>query len=75
MTNPTAADINALEIGAAIKVNGKRFEVTGQFNNFTTIQGPRGGWANLVPSISGDRVQLTRHTSDHRDWVDSIEVA
>jgi hypothetical protein len=73
MTRPTAADIKSLAVGADIKVDGKRFKVTGQYDHFTGLEGPRGGWAALVPSKDGGRVQLTRHTSDARYWVDTIE--
>jgi hypothetical protein len=73
MTEPTAADIKSLAVGTAILVDGKRFKVAAQFGNFTTLAGPRGGWANLVPSTDGARVQLTRHTSDARSWVKTIE--
>lgn len=73
MTKPTAEEVKAIRVGASIKVDGKRFKVTGQYDNFTTLKGPRGGWSNLVPSTDGARVQLTRHTSDHRTWVETIE--
>lgn len=73
MTRPTADDIKTIKIGASLKIDGKRFKVTGQYDKFTTLIGPRGGWANLVPSTDGGRVQLTRHTSDARTWVETIE--
>lgn len=74
MNKPTGSDIEALEAGTAVRVDGKRFLVTGQYGSFTTLSGPRGGWANLVPSTDGKRVQLTRHTSNARVWVNTLEI-
>ena len=73
MTQPTAEDIKTLRVGGSFKIDGKRFKVTGPYDTFTTLKGPRGGCANLVPSTDGARVQLTRHTSDARTWVETIE--
>ena len=73
LTNPTHSDIQALAKGDRIKVNGRQvYTVCDSYPNFISIRGARGGWANLVPSTSGLRVEVT--TLHARTWIDTLEV-
>lgn len=74
MTRPNATDIAGLEPGDSIKINGRqRFTVVGNFGNFVSVEGPRGGHAALVPSICGNRVQVSR-AFDKREWIETLEI-
>jgi hypothetical protein len=73
INEPSAGDItNLLVEGETYKVNGRKYKFT-QIRpcGSACITGMRGGWANIVPSTQGTRVQVT--TLHSRDWVRTIE--
>lgn len=71
--NPTEADVRALTEGQRVRINGRTtYTVNGVLPYSISITGPRGGWANLVPSTCGGAVQVT--TISKRDWIRQMEV-
>lgn len=71
--NPTEADVRSLTEGQRVRVNGRTiYTVSGVLPYSVCITGPRGGWANLVPSTCGEAVQIT--TISKRDWIRTLEV-